>query len=397
MVLFQSTATKPAVARKGLMSGIKSVLLALPLLAGISGTSYATEIRMGLGQPETHAHSYGLTRYADYLKTNGGIDTKIFFQSLLNMSEMPNGLRDGIVDIGNVVTAYKPAEYSETNLFANLSMLATLGDAGEMPAAAMSGAMLEYILFNCPGCLDQYKSENQVFLGTASTSPYIMLCREPVNTLAQMKGKKLRSGAANFGRWAEHVGATKVSLPGNEIYDAMSQGVVDCAMLSITTLIEAQHIDVTKALLFGVPGGVFAGLANNAVNLDTWRSLTNEERAVLIKGTAQLVTDIIVHQRETEIKALELAKEKGLEIADADTETLADYEKFVEGDLAIIATEMENQGVPDAAAKVKIASDLIEKWKGKTKGITSKDADALTELYWTEIYSKLDPATYAMQ
>jgi TRAP-type C4-dicarboxylate transport system substrate-binding protein len=384
--------------RKGAATGLAAVVLAVPLALGFGGGAQAAEMRIAIGQPETHSHSYGLNRYAEYIEENTDIDTKVYQMSLLNLSEIPDGLRDGIVGMGNVVTAYKPAEYSEFNLIANLSMLATLGDVGEVPAAAMSGAVMEYTLFDCPECLAQFKAQNQVFLGSASTSPYILLCREPVKTLADLAGKKLRSGAANFGRWAEHVDGVKVSLPGNEIYDALSQGVVDCAMLSVTTLIEASHIDVTKALLFGVPGGVFAGLADNAVNRDVWQGLTDAEREVLIKGTAGLVADIVMYQRETELKAIELAKEKGLEIAYADDETMADYEAFVKDDLSVIAQEMSTQyGIADTDAKIATASALIEKWIGLTKDIGSGDVDALSEIYWTELLSKLDPSTYAMQ
>lgn len=376
--------------------GVRGLLLASATVAGLAAPAAAETVRIAVGQAGTHAHAYGLERFAETLEAETDLDTKVFGAELLNLSEVPDGLRDGIVSVGAVVTAYKPAQYTEINLIANLSMLATIGEAGDVPAAAMSGAVMEYVLFNCPECLDQFAAMNQVFLASASTSPYILLCREPVESLEAMAGKKFRSGAANFGRWAEHVGGTKVSLPGNEIYDALAQGVVDCAMLSVTTLIEASHIDVTKALLFGVPGGVFAGLAENAVNRDFWQSLSEEDRATMIKASARLAADIVMRQREVEIEATELAKSRGLQIAEADEATLADYEAFVEADLQVIAEEMAAQGVADAAAKVETGKALIERWKGLTKDVAAGEADKLAEIYWNEIFSKLDPATYGM-
>lgn len=368
--------------------------MAAALAVGFAAPAAAETVRIAVGQAGTHAHSYGLERYAATIEEKTDLDAKVFGAELLNLSEVPGGLRDGIVAVGAVVTAYKPAEYSEMNLIGNLSMLATVGDVGDVPAAAMSGAVMDYVLFNCPECLDQFKAQNQLFLASASTSPYILLCREPVVTLDQMKGKKFRSGAANFGRWAEHVGGIKVSLPGNEIYDALAQGVVDCAMLSVTTLIEASHIDVTKALLFGVPGGVYAGLAENATNLDFWRARTDAERKVMIDASANLAADIVMRQRAVEIEATDLAKSRGLKIADADAATMADYETFVNDDLAVIAEEMAAQGVADAAAKVATGQALIEKWKGLTAGITAGQTDELAAIYAAEIFSKLDPATY---
>lgn len=380
-----------------LASWLSPAAVAVGLLAGTSSPAVAETLRFAVGQADTHAHAYGLKRYAANIEENTDLEAKVFGGELLNLSEIPGGLRDGIVAVGAVVTAYKPAEYTEMNLIGDLSMLATVGDVSDVPAAAMSGAVMEYVLFNCPECLEQFKAQNQVFLASASTSPYILLCREPVETLADMAGKKFRSGAANFGRWAEHVGGVKVSLTGNEIYDALSQGVVDCAMLSVTTLIEARHIDVTKALLFGVPGGVYAGLAENATNRDVWLSLTDDERAVMVRASAQLAADIVMHQRDVEIEATELATSQGLRIAEADAETLANYEAFVNSELAVIAAEMAAQGVENAEAKVGLAADIIAKWKDLTQDVSAGEVERLTDLYWSEIFSKLDPSTYAME
>jgi TRAP-type transport system periplasmic protein len=380
-----------------LLSWMPPLAVATAISVAFAAPSAAETLRIAVGQADTHAHAHGLKNYAAYIQENTDLGARVFGAELLNLSEIPGGLRDGIVAVGAVVTAYKPAEYTEMNLIGDLSMLATVGEVGDVPAAAMSGAVMEYVHFHCPECLDQFEAQNQVFLASASTSPYILLCREPVETLEAMAGKKFRSGAANFGRWAEHVGGVKVSLPGNEIYDALAQGVVDCAMLSVTTLIEASHIDVTRALLFGVPGGVYAGLAENATNLDVWRGLSDEERAVMIRGSARLASDIVMHQRNVEIEATELAKSRGLKISEADAATMANYEEFVNSDLAVIASEMAAQGVQNAEAKVAQAGELIEKWKGLTAGISAGDVDQLADLYWNEIFSKLDPSTYGMQ
>ena len=48
-----------------------------------------------------------------------------------------------------------------------------------------------------------------------------------------MKGLKIRNGAANFGRYAEKLGAVKVAISGGEIYEAMSANAIDCAMVAI--------------------------------------------------------------------------------------------------------------------------------------------------------------------
>ncbi|MDO9526059.1 MAG: hypothetical protein Q7J57_11090 [Gemmobacter sp.] len=357
----------------------------------------AETMRLVVGQQETHAHFYGYERYAAWLKANSGIDPKVFGPSLLALPEIPNGVRDGVAGMGAVITAYFAAEFAETNLVANLSMLSTSGDTVDLPAAAMSGAMMEYVLLNCPDCLTQYKGQNQVFLGSASTSPYSLLCANPVVTLADMKGKKFRSGAANFGRWAEDVGGVKVSIPGNEIYDAMSQGVVDCAMLAVGDLIGASLADVTKAVHMGVPGGVFAGIAINNVNAGVWAKLPVTDRAAMIKGTATLVADIVTRQRQLELDAIAKANELKIAMTQADAETMTNYGVFVAGDLAVISTEFKTQyKLNDVDAKIAKVQELVTKWKGLTRDVGT-DSAKLANIYWTVVLSKVDPATYGVK
>jgi hypothetical protein len=35
----------------------------------------------------------------------------------------------------------------------------------------------------------------------------------------------------------------------------------------------------------------------------------------------------------------------------------------------------------------------VEKWKTAFEGVDTTDVDAVAEVYWTELYSKLDPST----
>lgn len=378
-------------ARAGSMAGIFAAAGAVAASAQVDST------RMATGQPEQNGESVGLTLFADYLTNNAGIKTDVYLLSLLSLAEIPDGLRDGIVGIGNVVTAYKPVEYSETNLIANLSMLVTEGENTNNPSAAMSGAVMEYVLFNCDDCLAQYDSMNQVFFGSASTNPYALLCAPPVQTLADMKGLSFRSGATNFTRWASHVGAATVSIPGNEMYDAMAQGLIDCTMLAINELVGVSLIDVVNNVMVGVPGGVFAALANNNVNKDFWKSMSDEQRRAYVAGTPRMVADVIIAQNRLLDESLAAAQERGIEIIDADQEVMDSYSTFVANDLPVIAEEFRSQyGLQDVDQKIEIARGLIDKWKALTADIDSNDADALVALYEQEIFSKLDLATYGL-
>lgn len=225
---------------------LAAAVIGLSIAGVATSNASAKTLKAAVGLATSSAQYYAFEKFADYVEANSDLKVKVFSMSLLNLKETPPGVRDGIADMGFVLPPYYPAEYAENNLASNLSMLSTTGRQVESPGAAMAGATSEYTYFHCPECLAEYKKENQVYLGTGSSPTYIMLCSTPVRTLEELKGKKYRSGAANFGRWAEHFGGVKVSIPGNDIYEALGQGVIDCAMLSATELTNLSLFDLVK-------------------------------------------------------------------------------------------------------------------------------------------------------
>jgi TRAP-type C4-dicarboxylate transport system substrate-binding protein len=354
-------------------------------------------LKISVGFPPGGPSVTTLQAYADYIEANSDLKTKVYALELLNLKEIPPGLRDGVTDVGYVLTPYYPAEYSEINLAANLSMLATTGEQVPSPGAVMAGVISEYVMLKCPDCQAQFKQQNQAYLGGAASPTYILLCTTPIRTAADLKGKQIRSGAANFGRWAEHFGATKVSIPGNDIYEAMSQGVIDCAMISAPELTNLQLMDVTKYITRRVPGGVFCGAGTQNMNLDTWRGLTEAERKTVLEASALSSSMVTNSYHQIAEKNLNTAAEKGIEIIEPPQALLDASADFVKQDVDVVAKQFTEQyGVNNVDEKIATITALVDKWKGLTKDIAG-DGEALRQVMWDEVFSKLDPATYAME
>ncbi|UOM35025.1 C4-dicarboxylate TRAP transporter substrate-binding protein [Acuticoccus sp. I52.16.1] len=373
---------------------LATLSLAALLAATALGTAEAQTLRYASGFPPGGPVNEGLKDFVQYVEDNSDMSVKLYELSLLDLKETPPGIRDGVADMGYVLMPYFPAEYAEANLAADLSMLSTTGEKGAAPAVAMAGALTEYAMLHCEDCQAQFAQENQVYLGSASTPDYVLLCGQPVRDVADLKGKTFRSGASNFGRWAEEFGGTKVSIPGNEIYEAMSQGVVDCTMISAPELINLQLIDVTKAITVGVPGGVFAGSGAASMNKDTWTSLSDEQRAFMLKAAAHAVATITLKYNDAANEALDASREKGIEVIEPSAELLQASADFVKKDVDVIAEEfVSTYGLDGVAEKIETISGLVTKWKELGKGLDT-DRDAFAETLWNEVYSKVDASTY---
>ena len=380
-----------------LSNTFKTTVASIGLAASLAATAATGEtLNYAIGFPPGGAASDGVNEFNDLLSSEGDIKLKVFELSLLNLKETPPGVRDGLADAGYVLTAYYPAEFSEMNLASEMSMLSTIGTPTPSAGAVMTGVIAEYVMLRCPECQVQFKRENQVFLGGVGTSEYINLCTSPIRSTADLQGKKIRSSIASMGRWAESLGATNVTLPGNDIYEAMSQGVVDCAMVSAPELGNLQLFDVTKYITTNVPGGTFAAVGALNLNLDTWQGMSPESRARLITMAPHNSAMVTVNYSDNATTDLAKAKDMGIEIIEASQELRDATEAFVKQDLEVIKENFANDyGVENIEEKTATIIDLIEKWKGLTAEVYD-DKAALAQLYEDEIFSKISVDSYYM-
>lgn len=161
---------------------VGSLCLGLTIALTAALPASAKEIKLGVGLPPSHPSHFGVEAFAKTLKERSGgeLEPKIFPMSLLTVTQMFAGVRDGVVDAGLVLTPLFPSDLPETQLAVELGMLGTNG-------YAMAGAMTEYI-FSCKECLDERLRHNQVYLGSSSSDPYAILGTKKITDLDELKG-----------------------------------------------------------------------------------------------------------------------------------------------------------------------------------------------------------------
>ncbi len=360
--------------------------------------SAAESLNFAYGYPASSAIGKAVDDYAAAAqeRSNGEVTVKGFAMSLLSLPETSPGVRDGLADVGFVLPPYYAAEYS-TNLFLHeMNLLVNLPETptGKEPLA-FSGAMLEYTFQNCPECLEEFAAQNQVYTGGGVTPLYNLLCKDvKVTSIEDLKGKRLRAGGAGFVRFAEHFGAQGVRLPVNEVYEALDQGILDCAMLSAPELTNYNLHEVVTDITLGVPGGAFAGVASANVNKDRWAAMSPENKATLLWAGTQMTASTTWNFYTDDTTAIQNARDKGIEIHDAEPELTAAVKDFVKQDLKTVAALFKETYNVQRADE--IAADfppLLEKWYGLVENVDSKEA--LHTLFWDEVVSKVDAATYA--
>ena len=374
-------------------TSLKTLLTGATMLS-MAHAAQAAELTFAGGWPPNSAPTAALESYAAAVGelTNGEVSVRVFPLSLLSFAEANAGVRDGIADMTANLMAYFPAEFANFNMLAEFSELAELEEfAGELSSTAFAGANMEYVIQNCPACMDEINAQNQVYLGAASTTTYVLQCVVPLNTVADLQGKRIRTAGAYWARWAEAVGATPVSMSVNETLEGLNQGVVDCTASNTADFVNFGFIDVVKYVYVGLPGAQFN--APFTMNKDSWNGLTDEQKTGLLRAQAKLAADMTWVYIQEARAGRERAPGLGIEYGDASPELIALNRDFIskdKDDVARIYNERFNitTGTEAAAA----LTELMGKWTALTKDVTS--SDQLAEIYWNEIFSKIDVSTY---
>lgn len=375
--------------------------MAPALVAGLalSVSVQARDLRYATGYPPNSIGADAAQVYADAVKkySDGKLGVKVYPLSLLNFLETAPGIRDGITDSGFVLLPYFPNEFPSSNLVAELSQQLELTDVSPDSAGlAFAGAFSEYVFHHCPECVSEFAQQNQVFTSGTSSPPYYLLCNKPVTNLDQIKGKRLRSGGAQWARWAAAMGATPVTMSVNELYDGMSQGVLDCSMQSAPELSIFSLFEVTTDITLAVPGGVFGGTAANNVSTDVWKKFSEKGRSQFLRAAAVMSAELTWQYTQGGINNLKTARDGGkIKVHEAGMDLVDATREFIQKDAATIpATYRERYGIKRADEMVKTFQPILERWVGLVQGV--KTPEELAELYWNETFSKVDVSKYAL-
>ena len=364
-------------------------------LLALSTTADARELTFAIGHPPGSYLITGGEAFAETVaaETGGSLTAKVFPMSLLSMAETSAGLREGLADMGTVMSTYFTAEFPHTNMILDASMmLGGMGpEAADVAGLAYAAAMAEFVMTKCPECNAEFAAENQVYTGAAGTPGYALNCTKPVVTMEDLAGARLRIGGANWARWSGAVGATPVTMSGNEMLEALAQGVLDCIILSVPDVQNFGMGASVKHITLGAPGGVYVASLTN-MNRDTWLELSADERSAVMKGAARAAAVSSWAYQAGQEDVLAKVAATGVTVHQADPAVIAKTAEFAATDRAALVGLYAEKGVTRGEEMLTDFQALLEKWVGLTQGVA--DADALADLYWTELYSKVDVATH---
>jgi len=258
---------------------------------------------------------------------------------------------------------------------------------------AASGAAVETVTLNCPSCVEEAKKINLVLLSGWTSSPYQLACREPVKSLADLKGKRVRATGGST-ELMNMAGAVPIAATLPEAVSLLQRGGLDCQFGVHTWLKTFGYGDFAKNVT-DYPLGMTGPAIGLLMNRDAWNKFTPDQKKIHLQKSARISAELALGQFVIENEQIlnEIKQSKGVQVLPVANK--AEWEavtvKYDAAQREKNIADAKKFGVADPAAVIDAYAKARTKWATLSKGI-GRDIDKFADAIWTEVYSKADPA-----
>ncbi len=252
-----------------------------------------------------------------------------------------SAVEDGIVDAGFTVNAYVPGRF-------NLTGVAEIpGEIKEAESASVALWRVQQEYFNSANEYDGLK-----LLGMFVHSPGQMHTKFPVNTLADLKDKKIRLGGGLVNELAARLGVTPVSASAPKSYEMLQQGVVDGTFLPLGEQKFFRLAEVTSDLTI-FPNDLYTTTFSIVMNPDFFDDLSPEDQKAIMSVSGEKLSRLAGKAwQDAEQEGLDYAKANGVHIArlSNDDPRVVEMNQIIKGIDQFWMDSVKDRGVDAEAA-----------------------------------------------
>jgi len=211
-------------------------------------------------------------------RTNGQLKVEVYPNgSLVKTFSQFGAIRKGTLDMSVLPIAYGGGEVPEANL-GLMPALVTSYDQGLRWKNAPIGKEWAKIL----------DDKGIIILTWVWQAGGLASKTDPIVSPDDAKGKKIRGGSKEMDLMIKGAGGAVTNVPSNEIYNAMSSGVLDAAMTSSTSLISFRLSENAKGVTTARNKAVWFMFEPLVISKDTWSKLTPEQQKIMTEVGASL-------------------------------------------------------------------------------------------------------------
>ena len=247
--------------------------------AGLSGAALAqTELRLHTFVPPGHIIYREILEpwAAEVAEETGGELTITLYPSMQLGGAPPELIRqaqEGTVDMVFTLPGYTSPAFPRTQMI-------------ELPGLSEDGVAATELMWDLleAGLLDPEYDGLKVIALWGADDAGLMTRDVPINGLDDIEGLIMRSPSAAQAGQLERMGATPVAMPITELYPQLERGVINGAMVPLTTILDFRMHEVAN--YFVIPGPLFGrSQFLVAMNEASFNALSPEHQEVIERTT----------------------------------------------------------------------------------------------------------------
>jgi TRAP-type C4-dicarboxylate transport system substrate-binding protein len=207
-------------------------------------------------------------------RTGNEVQIKVYWSEALGKAkENLQLLKDGAVDLTGMSPSYYPADLPFFTAPNSLPMA--------MDNLRQADLIIKAFLQQVPAFEEEARANGIKPLFFHHLNPYVLICKQPVRSFADLKGRKIRTWGEDMPRLMQAAGATAVTMFLPELYENLQRGVIDCAPFALDWIQNYKTFEVAKyitevTIWQGPTWGVW-------MNLKRWESLSDKNKKIIMQ------------------------------------------------------------------------------------------------------------------
>lgn len=338
------------------MRKLAFVLGAAVASIAFSGAAFAQEVTLRLHQflpSQATIPANAITPWTQKIEEESDGRIKFELYPAMQLGGGPPNLydqaKDGVVDVIWTVLGYTPGRFPKSEVF-EMPFMVTTGEATSM-------AFQEFVEANT---MDEFEGVKLIAVHTHG--PGLFHSKDPINTLEDLSGMKIRGGSRVISDMLNRLGATAVGMPVPATTEALSKGVIDGTTIpwEVAPSIRTSEL-VTNHTGFSGTHGLYTQTFALIMNQASYDGLPDDLKAVIDNNSGMEVAAMFGRvMDEGDIAGRKQAEEMGNNIVTLDEAETARWQEAAQPTIDQWFTEMEGKGV-DGRALYEEAVALVEK------------------------------------
>ena len=299
-------------------------------------------------------HAVNAVIFPEWIKqieaaTDGRVTGKIEF-GLAPPPGQIDLIEDGSADVSWIFHGYNPGRFVTTKL------IELPGYEGDAEAASVAHWRAYDQFLKDAG---EHDGVRVIALMTHGPGQVHML--DPIGTLADMNGKKIRIGGGVSADVGAALGVVGVQVPAPKVYETLAGGVADGIWMPMETNKSLRLYEVAPNTMI-MPGGLYRGSFAIIMSEDALARLSDEDREAVLSTTGEALSAMAGKAwAEADAAGIENAEAEEVNMGEFSAEDQAAFQTIAENVRAKVIDEVTATGV-DAEGAVALIEETMSSY-----------------------------------